>query len=217
MIHDPIKASTAPRTSLTPPLAEMERRLSQLEDVVASLCDTTALEKRIADQVASRLTQPELYLPALDKASSATDSLSLSSSDSGQSAPSAAAAVARPAPLATFAELPGSPPVPLWQRLFAGWLAPHSLLRELWWDLRMSWRMLRDPSYSTSLSCKLAPPLILIYVFIVPKLTPYVSWLVPSVQLGIFGILFDVVLLYVAFKIVHRELRRYHNYLTRGR
>jgi hypothetical protein len=197
-------------------MAEVERRLSQLEDVVASLCDTAALEKRIADQVASRLTQHEIFLPAVDKASPESASVSPSSPDAGQRAPSAAA-IARPAPLATFAELPGSAPVPLWQRLFAGWLSPHSLLRELWWDLRIFWRMLRDPSYSTSLACKLAPPLILAYVFILPKLTPYVSWLVPSVQLGIFSILFDVVLLYVAFKIVHRELRRYHDYLTRFR
>lgn len=215
MIHDPIKASTAPRPTPTPPLAEVERRLSQLEDVVASLCDTAALEKRIAEQVATRLTQHELFLPALDKTPAEPSRLASPSADPSRSA--SAATVARPAPLATFAELPGPPPVPLWQRLFAGWLSPHSLLRELWWDMRMFWRMLRDPSYSTSLACKLAPPLILVYVFILPKLTPYVSWLVPSVQLGIFGILFDVILLYVAFKIVHRELRRYHDYLTRFR
>jgi hypothetical protein len=200
MIHD----RTTPLEPVASPTAELERRLNQLEDVVASLCDTSSLEKRIADQVASRLTQHELLLPPLPP-------------PAPSNAPTAA--VARPAPLATFAEPPptrGAAP-PLWSRLFAGWVSEHSLIRDLWWDLRMFWRMLRDPGYTTSLACKIGPLAILIYVFILPKIAQYVNWLFPSVQLGIIGIFLDVLLLYVAFKIVHRELRRYHDYRTRFR
>lgn len=200
MIHD----RTTPLAPATPPTADLEQRINQLEDVVASLCDTASLEKRIADQVATRLTQHELLLPAVPAQASA---------------PTPTPAVARPAPLATFAEnpTPVAAPPPFFSRLLAGWVSEHSLVRDLWWDVRMFWRMLRDPGYTTSLACKIGPLAILIYVFIMPKVAQYVSWLFPSVQLGIFGILLDVLLLYVAFKIVHRELRRYHDYLTRFR
>ena len=51
-------------TEPTPPpeLAEALDRVERLEDAVAALCDTHALEDRIADRVAQKLTQHEAQL-----------------------------------------------------------------------------------------------------------------------------------------------------------
>ncbi|HMP03899.1 MAG TPA: hypothetical protein PKC45_15510, partial [Gemmatales bacterium] len=204
-VEAPMTAERLPPMLNPEGLPDLEDRVQLLEDAVASLCDSSTLEERIAERVAVRLTQHDLLLPPV--------------ATSGSS--SATQTVARPAPLATFAENPVPAPsarsVLTLAGWFQGWLSEHSLLRDLWWDVRMFWRMIRDPGYMTSWAFKFGPLAILIYVFILPKVAQYVSWLLPSVQLGIVGTLLDVLLLYVGFKIVHRELRRYHDFLTRFR
>lgn len=183
--------------------SDVEQRMERLEDAVAALCDTQSLEDRIAERVAQKLTQHEIQLPPMPV------------KVKPQPLPPAA-------PLAAFAELPeaaaGTPPArkPNPGLLFR--LLPEtSLLHDLAWDARTFVRLMRDPGYQTTWSFRTLPLAILAYVFILPKVAPYLGWLVPQVSLGIVGLLLDVVLLYLAFKFVQRELRRYDEFARKYR
>lgn len=198
-------------------LADVRDRVDRLEDVVAALCDTDRLEERIADRIANKLSQQGTPKQAIPK---------------GQPEPVKVQATPMPnverPPVATFVEfsLPpeaphGTPPVPKPQAplasIFWGMLPETSLARDFWWDARTLVRLLRDPGYTATQSFRLVPLLVLFFVFLWPKLVPYLGWLVPQVSLGIIGMVLDVLLIYVAFKIVQRELRRYDEFAAKYR
>jgi hypothetical protein len=128
-----------------------------------------------------------------------------------------------PAPPASLAEFALPPPVPdaslrplqlsqIAAQTVGRVLPPSALLRDLWWDFRTGWRMLRDPSYPMSLAGKVVPLFALFYVCIWPWFS---SWS------GILGTLLsglvNIAVLYLAFKVIQRELRRYYDFSQRYR
>jgi hypothetical protein len=212
----PINEATAP---VSAGRSDVEQRIERLEDVVAALCDADGLGERIAERVAQKLSHGEPR-PAAD--------------DAPRSAPSPAPLKLqatplpkeRPLPTATIVEftLPpeaptGTPPVPSSNPsgFFWGFIPETSLARDLWWDMRTFVRMVRDPGYTATQAFRLVPLLILFFVFIWPRLAPHLVWLVPQASLGIFGLVADVLLIYVGYKIVQRELRRYDEFAAKYR
>lgn len=220
----PAKIKLLPAEPPPPELAEVQERVDRLEDAVAALCDTQSLEERIADRVAQKLTQHEIQLPPLPQpqptaptGASASALSAPSPTSASASAPKVQGVASGSAPVAAFAEPPAAPARAPLASLFWGMLPETSLLRDLWWDARAFWKMIRDPGYQLTWSCRTVPLAVLFYVFIMPKLTPYLGWLVPQATLGIFGIFLDIFLLYLGFKIVQRELRRYDEFALKYR
>nr|HMP16825.1 hypothetical protein [Gemmatales bacterium] len=86
-------------------------------------------------------------------------------------------------------------------------LPASSLWRDIWWDLHTFWRMLRDPFYPKTTTFKIVPLFAIFYVTIWPWFS---SWG------GLLGTLMSYVVngvvLYIAFKVVQRELRRYYDF-----
>src|SRR5262245_58890791 len=110
---------------------DLEQRLQKLEDVVAAICDTQALEDRVYQRVTDKLsTQPSL-----------TPASPPPVNDVLPPHPSEAETAHAPPPTATF--VPPVPPRPTW-------LTESTLIGEMWLDIRTFWKMLRDPLYPTS-------------------------------------------------------------------
>lgn len=212
-------------SSVPAELTEVQERVDRLEDAVAALCDTQTLEERIAERVALKLTQHEIQLPPLPQGSAAA------SAPPPSPAPAAAVkvqatAIAKegPAPVAAFAEFPseGLPTAPQASRSplvsFMWGLVPEtSLLRDMAWDGRTLMKLLRDPGYQLTWSFRTLPLTVFFLVFIYPKVSPWLGWLVPQVTLGLIGVVVDIFLIYFAFKIVQRELRRYADFAAKYR
>lgn len=213
-------------TSLTlvpepsPDLVEVQERVDRLEEAVAVLCDTDTLEERVAERIAQKLTMREISLPPLPNPAALPGLTPVSEPLKVQPVP-----LKEAAPLATFAEF-SLPPAhqPLAEKpkvslsaSFWSLLPQTSLLRDIAWDGRTLYRLWRDPGYLSTWSFRTLPILILLFVFLWPKLSPYLGWLVPQVSLGLIGMFLDVVLLYLAFKIIQRELRRYDEFAAKYR
>ena len=91
-------------------------------------------------------------------------------------------------------------------------LPPSSLFRDLWWDIRISWRMLRDPYYPMTTACKVVPLFAVFYVTIWPMLS---SW---SGVIGtVMNYFVNAIVIYIAFKVIQLELRRYYEFAERYR
>lgn len=91
-------------------------------------------------------------------------------------------------------------------------LSPSSLWRDLWWDLRTAWRMVRDPAYPMTTACRVVPAFAIFYVTIWPLLS---SW---SGVIGtVMNYFVNAIVIYVAFKVVQRELRRYYDFAEKYR
>lgn len=119
--------------------------------------------------------------------------------------------VARVSPLATVLQ-PIQTALPLATSTVNRLLPASSLWRDLWWDIRTAWRMVRDPYYPMSTTCKVVPVFALFYVTVWP-------WL--SAWSGIIGTLMNYlvngVVIYIAFKVIQRELRRYYEFAEKYR
>jgi hypothetical protein len=120
------------------------------------------------------------------------------------------AALPPPVPDAAFRPLRAT--LPLATQAFQRVLPPSSILRDIWWDLRTGYRMLRDPYYPMSLPAKLVPLFAVFYVCVWPWFS---SW---TGLIGTFlsGLVY-IVVLYVAYKVIQRELRRYYDFSQRYR
>lgn len=91
-------------------------------------------------------------------------------------------------------------------------LPPSSILRDLWWDLRTGYRMLRDPSYPMTATAKVVPLLAVFYVCVWPWFSSWTG-LIGTMLSGLVNIL----VLYVSYKVIQRELRRYYDFSQRYR
>jgi hypothetical protein len=91
-------------------------------------------------------------------------------------------------------------------------LPPSSIVRDIWWDLRVGYRMIRDPIYPMTLAGKVIPIFALIYLTIWPWFSSWTG-LIGTVMNGLVYIL----VLYIAFKVIHRELHRYYDFAVKYR
>lgn len=91
-------------------------------------------------------------------------------------------------------------------------LPPSSIFRDLWWDIRIVWRMLRDRTYPMTTACKVFPLFAIFYVTIWPYLSAW-SGLLGTVM----NYFVNAIVIYVAFKVVQRELRRYYDFAEKYR
>jgi len=91
-------------------------------------------------------------------------------------------------------------------------LPASSLWRDLWWDVRTAWRMVRDPYYPMSTACKVVPLFALFYVTIWPWFSAW-SGIVGTIM----NYLVNAVVIYIAFKVIQRELRRYYEFAEKYR
>jgi hypothetical protein len=102
--------------------------------------------------------------------------------------------------------------LPFSPQVFHRVLPPSALVRDLWWDLRTGWRMIRDPYYPMTLAGKVVPLFALFYVCVWPWFSSWTG-LIGTVMSG----LVYIVILYIAFKVIQRELRRYYEFSQRYR
>jgi hypothetical protein len=86
-------------------------------------------------------------------------------------------------------------------------LARIPLVGDVWWDLTQAWSMCWDWTYQISWLCRLFPPAAFIYILGWPYFAPVRSTLTDLHNLGV---------AYLAFRVLGRELKRYHQKKTRG-
>jgi hypothetical protein len=97
--------------------------------------------------------------------------------------------------------------LPITAQLVNRVLPASSLWRDLWWDVHTLWRLMRDPYYPKTTSFKVVPLFALFYVTIWPWLFTW-GGLVGSIM----SFFVNAVVLYIAFKVIQRELRRYYDF-----
>jgi hypothetical protein len=181
---------SAPDAPGGPSVDDLDQRINRLEDVVAALCDNTqGMEDRLAAKLASILRAESERARAEYQAHAGHD----------PTHPSEAYAAAHEPP---------SPP-PSWATFSVGDL---TLVGSMWWDVRTFVRMVRDPLYAMSWTSKVVLIIAAIYIawlviFGIGGLIPFVSNLISIVTLMLVS--------YVVFKVVGRELRRYHEFTLR--
>ena len=91
-------------------------------------------------------------------------------------------------------------------------LPASSLWRDLWWDIRTTWRMFRDPYYPMSTACKVVPLFALFYVTIWPWFSAW-SGIIGTIM----NYIVNAIVIYIAFKVIQRELRRYYEFAEKYR
>ena len=217
---------------------DVVQRVERLEDVVAVLCDTKALEDRIVQRVAAQFaTRDGLqrdFAPHVETVEMTPIKVDARPVSHSNGMPSIAAATP---PTATFAEfvLPDMAastvstaslagftlPVPVKSntvKLTLGALPGMTLLRSIWWDLRTFVAMWRDPLYTMTLAGRLMPFVAVFCVLVIPLLRkfPLLADFIPNFG-DLLGNLLIIILLYLAFKVTSRELQRYHEFATKYR
>jgi len=173
-----------------PSYEDLEQRVQRLEDAVAALCDTQALEERLATRVTEHIAKKTQLAPS----------------------PPPVAALA---PHQTDEDSPYRGGVA--QSVFSTMTSPDtfSLLGEMWWDIKSFWSMLRDPLYPMTWLARLIVLLPIAYVLwstfagFHNGVLGAIGYVIDLVLLCPF--------LYFPFKIWGRELRRYREFLAMRR
>jgi hypothetical protein len=169
---------------------DLEGRVQRLEDVVASLCDTTAMEDRITLRLAERLAQQQ--------AEHAPPARVEHDSHLHSQAADFQASVAQ-----TYLHLSSVPET-------------MGFFGEIWWEIKSLWRMIRDPLYTMSWLTKLIIFLPVAYLLYTMLAGFHSGVLGPFGFL--LDVLLFCPFFYVAVKAWGRELRRYREFcLRRGR
>lgn len=171
----------APSWSDSPGLEALERRVGQLEEALASLCDTEAMEERVREKVVR-----ELKAEGLTSATARNGAAAVRDSAGFSDAFSEASETGKDKPLAKLG---------------------RSLLRDIWWDVKTLYRMIRDPRYRISTVAKVVPLLALIYVTLWAMVSGWLPFWPPGIPLVSY--LDDVLVIYLGLKVLGRELRRY--------
>lgn len=223
---NPVDAVQIPDTALTVkpsstvsasvPATLLEDRVQRLEDAVALLThhvqwdesDSTTPEpvarikhESVPDHLTDTLAPRAMPIPPPLTASLAEFAL-----------PSyAEPKVARVSPLAGVLQ-PIQSALPLATSTVNRLLPASSLWRDLWWDVRTAWRMVRDPYYPMSTACRVVPLFALFYVTVWPWFSAW-SGIVGTVM----NYLVNAIVLYIAFKVIQRELRRYYEFAEKYR
>lgn len=193
----------------------LRQRVERLERWVAALGDPTELEARVVARLQG--TTPTALPPPTP-----TVAAEVAKVNHVEAVP-----IAKPAPtapMATLAEftLPVATPPPAPNLPFVAnaksildLLPVPSLLKEIAWDFRTLAKLLLDRLYPATLAFKIVPLFAVLYVFVWPVVSPFLGWLV-LVKFGpLLGVLTDGVVLYLAFKVIQRELYRYHAFAVK--
>ena len=170
------------------PRDDLVLRVGRLEDAVAVLQDTKPLEERIVDRVSKRLKKTLSAPP---------DESSPSIIQSGRRLLPTAIAV-----LNTRADLVQQPSTP-GSRARARWI-----LLEIYAEARTMVRMYFDPRYRPTWIARLAPPVLLGLILTSWIWLPGLTFIFSSVATVVDKCV-DLVLAFVAFKILSREAERY--------
>lgn len=191
MTEDMTTAPESAHWQESPPVEELEQRLQRLEDAVAALCDTQALEDRVAARVSEKV------IGKLPAATPVSDT--------------------QIAPVASYAPYDPEPAMPNFRDNVArGWQSTLasadtlSLLGDMWSDVRTFWAMIRDGMYPMTWLSRL--------IGLLPA--AYLLWSMfagfHNGILGAVGYIIDLLLLvpflYIALKVWGRELRRYREF-----
>lgn len=208
---------------LIPVTENVKDRLSRLEDMVAYLCDSEAMEARVADRLKRQLALPPVNAAPLARPALPQAEAGVVVAQPLPNPPSVSLMdFALPPPVAPLVTLPPgenqssktSSFQSSWQaaKLFSKIIPETSILRDLWWDLRTGFAMFRDPLYPMTMACRIIPLFALLYVTIWPLFS---SWG------GIFGTVFNglvnAMVLFLAFKVLQRELKRYYGFVEKYR
>jgi hypothetical protein len=222
--HDPGNAMP-PRpssTDLTPLTAEdsLERRVERLEEALVQLSRRVELPEPAADPLAIEPPSDPLQIP--NEPNKPVDPVSILRAVPIPSVPTASLAefalppMELPPPVPDAADRAIMRPIkvdlPLITSLSHRVLPPSALVRDVWWDLRTALRMLRDPYYPMTVACKIVPLAALFYVCVWPWFSAWTG-LLGTILSG----LVNIVVLYITFKVIQRELRRYYEFSQRYR
>jgi len=182
-----------------PPAAEdLEQRLQRLEDVVAAICDTQALEDRVVQKVTEKLSTTPA--PAQSR-----DELPPHPSEAEFSLAKPSGVSKRP-PTAALAPLNQAYVPPSGST----WITELGLFGEIWREVRALFRMVRDPIYKMSWVARIVPLLCLLYVTVWSWISAYFFGSIPVISM-----IDDLVVIYIGLKILGRELRRFREHEAR--
>lgn len=217
MTSEPVEPSsvaltvTTPATSLVSVPAQMlEDRVQRLEEAVAALAQNHEWpdEPRSLATKSVHAAMPALKHEVAPRAIPIPPPPTASLADFALP-PLQQAPVARPL---TQLLRPFQAALPATTSVASRLLSPSSLWRDLWWDMRTGWRMLRDPAYPMTTACRVFPLFAIFYVTIWPLLSAW-SGILGSVM----NYFVNAIVIYIAFKIVQRELRRYYDFTEKYR
>lgn len=187
-----------PREGADPRVPALEERVRRLEDVIATLQDTRALEDRVVERVAARVG------PA--NGNGVRESAGLIIEAGRHLLPAAVGALAQGADAAeAHAQAQPQPATPGRRP----WL-----LFEIYAELRATVRMYVDPRFRLTWRARLLPLILLAAIATSGLWLPGNDFL-NKITLNIVGTLYekvvDLLLAFVLFKVVHREVTRYRN------
>jgi hypothetical protein len=211
MNHEPVPeelSSGSTSSSLVPPLVPvelLEDRVQRLEAIVASLSEKDHWD-----------ASPHKPLPRLETVSSDNipRAMPISAAPTASLAEFALPPLAEPSRVSTLGAIfrPVQAALPVGSSVMNRVLPASSLWRDLWWDLRTGWRMIRDPYYPMTTACKVFPLFAIFYVTIWPWLSAW-SGIIGTVM----NYFVNTIVIYIAFKIMQRELRRYYAFVEKYR
>ncbi|MCS6975696.1 MAG: hypothetical protein NZM31_01630 [Gemmatales bacterium] len=172
-------------------LEVLEQRLQRLEDIVAALCDLQGMEDRLYERLVERFKKKTQIADGPPTATVVPNSSATSTGDDSAK---------------------------------AGWtifgqMEAATALGEIWQDLRLMWKMMRDPFYSIPWLTRLVVLLPLVYIAW-STLAGFHNGVLGPILVGyIIDVVLLIPLLYLTFKVWQRELRRYRqvqaNYAAR--
>jgi hypothetical protein len=181
-----------------PTVEELEQRVQRLEDAVAAMCDTQAMEERLRVRLLEQLRKEPIDVVVKPVNANAVKPTAETTSPESQvfdaQSPSGM-------PLAT-----AEPRLPV--SLTTSDLSALTVFGEMWWEIRTFYCMVRDPLYSFSWMARSALVVPVIYI-----LWHYlIGFMFFPVEIAVVFVLF-----YLLFKIGGRELRRYQAFVRHRR
>ncbi len=173
----------------------MEMRVRRLEDAVATLQDTKRIEERVVERVSRRLKRESAQTTIQDSAEVVVNA--------GRKLLPAALNLIRTETDKADQQLPAatSPPRRTW------------LLFDAYAEARAMVRMFLDPRYRVSWQARFLPLALLGLIITSFFWVPFATWL-PTPLMTIFLKPADLVLAFLAFKILSREVRLYRETVT---
>lgn len=190
-----------------PSAEELDQRIQRLEDVIASLCDTQGMEERVRLRILEQLRAQGVSRPGEPPPASSPPPTGTEGD-----AHSVAGETAAPGPTGFWywfkTMFVADQPRPASDTASAARPREPVLIAEMLSDIRTLFRLIRDPMYTMSWTAKIVPVCALIYV-----LWPFDLIWEPAVSSGIpvVGFLDDLVVAWIGFKVLGREIRRYRS------
>jgi len=180
-----------------PRVAALEERVRQLEQVVAALQDTRALEERVVERVSAQVKPSPL--------SGVRESAGVLLQAGRHLLPAAVSVLAEQgAPAAAAVPAPAAAPPPRQSWILFGVYA----------ELRAIVRMYLDPRFRLTWQARLGPLVLLPAIALSGLWLPGVT-LLNTITLGIGGTLYEkivnLLLAFVLFHVLHREATRYRS------